>query len=99
MGFPRVVRKLMFGYVQPVKQTAAALVLSAIAVGGPLAQAQEVGASQPAPFVAHRSRLPEALQHVPLNRLSSGALMLLDRGGDLVRPPAATQFQTARPQE
>jgi hypothetical protein len=37
-----------------------------------------------------RSRWPTALQTVPLERLSSGALMLLDRNGDLVRAPAPT---------
>lgn len=36
-----------------------------------------------------RSRWPAALQSVPLERLSSGALMLLDRNGDLVRAPAS----------
>src|SRR5689334_15291228 len=41
----------------------------------------------PHQFVADRSHLPEALQQVPLKHLSSGALMLLDRGGDLVQPP------------
>ena len=34
-----------------------------------------------------RSHWPAAVQNVPLDRLSSGALSLLDRGGDLVRPP------------
>jgi uncharacterized membrane protein YedE/YeeE len=37
-----------------------------------------------------RSRLPRALQRVPLENLSSGALMLLDQGGDLVEWPAAS---------
>ena len=43
-----------------------------------------------------RSQWPAALQSVPLERLSSGALMLLDRGGDLVRPPVrpASPLQT-----
>ena len=36
---------------------------------------------------ADRSHWPAALQTVPLARLSSGALSLLDRGGDLVRQP------------
>ncbi len=36
-----------------------------------------------------RSLWPAALQNVPLERLSSGALSLLDRGGDLVRPAAS----------
>ena len=34
-----------------------------------------------------RSNWPAALQNTPLERLSSGALMLLDRNGDLVRTP------------
>ena len=45
--------------------------------------------AQKAPL-ADRSRLPAALQNVRLDRLSSGALMLLDRGGDLVEWPAAS---------
>ena len=36
-----------------------------------------------------RSRWPAALRNVPLERLSSGAISLLDRGGDLVRSPSA----------
>ncbi|MEP6685396.1 MAG: FG-GAP-like repeat-containing protein [Verrucomicrobiota bacterium] len=40
--------------------------------------------------LADRSKLPAALQNVRLDRLSSGALMLLDRGGDLVEWPAAS---------
>ena len=44
--------------------------------------------SLPAP---DRSNWPATLQTVPLERLSSGALMLLDRGGDLVRAPAAAR--------
>jgi hypothetical protein len=47
----------------------------------------------PVPGVAlpppDRSHWPAALQKVPLERLSSGAISLLDRGGDLVRPAAA----------
>ena len=38
-----------------------------------------------------RSHWPAALQNVPLERLSSGAVSLLDRGGDLVRPAIATR--------
>jgi hypothetical protein len=37
-----------------------------------------------------RSAWPAALQSVPLERLSSGALMLLDRGGDLVAAPVSS---------
>jgi hypothetical protein len=48
---------------------------------------------QPAPdaprsFAIDRSRLPRALQRVRLEHLSSGALWLLDRNGDLVHPPS-----------
>jgi hypothetical protein len=46
----------------------------------------------------NRDRLPAALQNVPLNRLSSGALMLLNQD-DLVQPPAAwfsRQSQTSQ---
>lgn len=40
-------------------------------------------------FEVDRSKLPPALQRVPLEHLSSGALMLLNDNGSLVRPPAA----------
>ena len=42
-----------------------------------------------------RSAWPAALQNVPLERLSSGALSLLDRGGDLVRPATRTPVASA----
>ena len=50
-----------------------------------------------------RSKLPPAIQNVPLERLSSGALMLLNRDDNLVAPPqllarqapGATAAQTA----
>jgi len=45
--------------------------------------------------LSDRSRLPQALQKVPLDRLSSGALMLLDRDGDLVEGPAASAAQAS----
>ncbi|MBA3543632.1 MAG: exo-alpha-sialidase, partial [Chthoniobacterales bacterium] len=48
------------------------------------------GAAMPAP---DRSQWPAALQSVPLERLSSGALMLLDRGGDLVAAPVASNVR------
>ncbi len=40
-----------------------------------------------------RSAWPAALQNVPLERLSSGALSLLNRDGDLVRPATRTPAQ------
>ncbi len=44
-----------------------------------------------------RSHWPAALQQVPLERLSSGALSLLDRGGDLVQPPSTLASQAQAP--
>jgi hypothetical protein len=49
------------------------------------------GAHMPAP---DRSHWPAALRNVPLERLSTGALMLLDQGGDLVQPPPITSSET-----
>lgn len=43
----------------------------------------------------NRDRLPPALRNVPLNRLSSGALMLLNHD-DLVQPPAAWSARQAQ---
>ena len=43
------------------------------------------------PFVVDRTRFPSALQNVRLDHLSSGALMLLDKDGDLVRPSSNLQ--------
>lgn len=40
-----------------------------------------------------RSHWPSALQNVPLERLSSGAIALLNRDGDLVRPSVAAVAQ------
>jgi hypothetical protein len=40
------------------------------------------------------NRLPAALQDVPLDQLSSGALIRLDRDGDLVESPAAWAART-----
>ena len=47
--------------------------------------------------LSDRSRLPQALQNVPLEHLSSGALMLLDRDGDLVEWPAASAAPATGP--
>lgn len=56
-----------------------ALFMAAIASAAPVQQ------KMPA---INRDRLPEALRNAPLERLSSGALMLLNQE-DLVQPPAA----------
>src|SRR5689334_24924878 len=40
-----------------------------------------------------RSHWPAALQKIPLDRLSSGAVSLLDRNGDLVRQSASAGLQ------
>lgn len=42
-----------------------------------------------------RSRLPAALQNASLRHLSSGGLILLDRNGDIVRPPQTIQAEQA----
>ncbi|MGH8095063.1 MAG: sialidase family protein [Chthoniobacterales bacterium] len=56
------------------------------------AAAPVAGAAINAPV--DRSHWPAALRHVPLERLSTGALGLLDRAGDLVRPRPSTALQT-----
>jgi len=43
-----------------------------------------------------RARLPASLRDVPLERLSSGALLRLDRDGDLVEAPAAWFARTKK---
>ena len=50
---------------------------------------QQSGSSPQKFFEVDRSKLPPALQRIPLEHLSSGALMLLNDNGNLVRPPAA----------
>ena len=52
-----------------------------------LVLAQQAHARPARFFEVDRSQLPSALRTVPLDHLSSGALMLLDRNGTLVRPP------------
>jgi hypothetical protein len=53
-------------------------------ISGSFSQSHSAGAQR---FVVDRARLPQALQQIQLEHLSSGALMLLDHNGDLVRPP------------
>ena len=91
-------RGLAVGYLRAMKWGFGPSTLTGILFATTIALAQNAAVTRPDQFVADRSRLPEALQHVPLNRLSSGALMLLDRGGNLVRPPAPRQQVTAQPQ-
>jgi hypothetical protein len=65
-----------------------ALLLVMVAPGILLAQPPK---SAPAKFfTVDRSSLPPALQNVPLEHLSSGALMLLDRNGNLVKSPSVS---------
>jgi hypothetical protein len=59
------------------------------AIGFSVAQQPQPTASQS--FAIDRARLPQALQQVQLEHLSSGALMLLDHDGDLVHPPATSR--------
>jgi hypothetical protein len=62
------------------------LVLLLFFVRGLFAQFPPGGAQS---FAIDRARLPQALQQMQLEHLSSGALMLLDHHGDLVHPPVA----------
>ena len=80
-----------------VKRGLAAVVIGSGFFAAIFTLAQNTAIAPPEHFVADRSHLPPALQHVPLKNLSSGALMLLDRGGDLVRPSAAAQLRTVTP--
>ncbi len=63
------------------------LVLWAIRLVPRLVLAQQTQATPARFFEVDHSQLPPALRTVPLDHLSSGALMLLDRNGTLVRPP------------
>lgn len=75
------------------------LVLSAILLLPRLLPGQQPQATPRRFFEVDRTTLPAALRNVPLEYLSSGALMLLDRDGNLVRPPTATVAGTlAAPQ-
>src|SRR5215210_7345652 len=64
--------------------TLAATLLSLSSARGAAPAAAETGALQP----IHRDQLPEALRNVRLDHLSSGALLRLDRAGELVETPA-----------
>ena len=55
----------------------------------PLALAAAAGPAAAERSDSNRERLPASLRDVPLEHLSSGALLRLDRGGDLVETPEA----------
>ncbi|MFL6531617.1 MAG: sialidase family protein, partial [Chthoniobacterales bacterium] len=51
---------------------------------------RHTAAQQPPPLESFdRNRLPEALRNVPLEHLSTGALLRLDQDGDLVESPSS----------
>src|SRR5438105_8095793 len=60
------------------------LLASLLSLVGSIAIAQQ---SQPVMPAADRAKLPPNLRNLPLHRLSSGALMLLNRDNNLVLPP------------
>ena len=70
-----------------IRGVASLVLLSAVAPS-----ARSASAPEPSPTMSHwqpdpdRDSLPAALRHVPLERLSSGALLRLDRNGSLVEP-------------
>src|SRR5436190_24349517 len=61
------------------------LLIALVTISVSFAQQQSIP-NAPQSSAVDRSRLPKALANVQLEHLSSGALMLLDHGGDLVRP-------------
>jgi hypothetical protein len=74
--------------VRPCSIAVCVLILAASGIPGQSPK-QSVGSGRAPFFTVDRSTLPPAVRHLPLERISSGGLMLLDRGGNLVRPPAA----------
>jgi BNR repeat-like domain len=63
------------------------LVTAVISQSAPLARVNPARVSAGKFFLVDRSTLPAGLRNLPLRRLSSGALTLLDHNGNLVRPP------------
>ncbi|MEP6955200.1 MAG: sialidase family protein [Chthoniobacterales bacterium] len=59
-----------------------------------LTAALNLSLGQTTPRTLDRGRLPAALRNVPLERLSSGALLRLDLDGDLVETPEARARRT-----
>src|SRR5205823_8895645 len=96
-GLFRVVRKSKFEYLQYLVVLKSFLLCGLLLATGILFGQQPVPTDARQDFVIDRTRLPQALQQVRLEHLSSGALMLLDHNGDLVHPPTeglAPQIQT-----
>src|ERR1700737_3438471 len=65
----------------------------ALCAGAPAANASSPPRQ---PFVVDRSSLPPALREVNLKHLSSGALMLLNKNNNLVRPSPAWSAQAGK---
>ncbi len=66
-------------------------------LGSGLLMAQSLRPTPGQFFTVDRSKLPNSVRNLPLDHLSSGALMLLDQGGNLVRPPSAVAAQLTAP--
>jgi hypothetical protein len=73
------------------------LFVIAVASALTLAFGQQSIPNAPPTSAVDRSRLPEALAKVQFEHLSSGAIMLLDHNGDLVRPPVRSTTVSALP--
>ena len=80
----------------------APLARSIVYLGFAIAAASTLAASAPTapaentePYAIDRSKLPAALENVPLERLSSGALLRLDQGGSLVETEAVRAARVA----
>src|SRR5436309_15710225 len=63
------------------------LLIALVTISVSFAQQQSIP-NAPQSSAVDRSRLPKALANAQLEHFSSGALMLLDHGGDLVRARA-----------
>jgi hypothetical protein len=72
------------------------LCLTSFAAGFISAQTNSAAPVRKKSSLVDRSTLPPALRNVPLDRLSSGALMLLDRDANLVEPPPAWASRAER---
>src|SRR5207244_4288894 len=72
------------------KMNRAFLIAALLTIGVSFGQQRSIP-NAPQSSAVDRTRLPKALANVQFEHLSSGALMLLDHGGDLVRQSTRAQ--------
>ncbi|MFN2475083.1 MAG: sialidase family protein [Chthoniobacterales bacterium] len=82
----------------PIRSLRAPIAVAFLNIGGILAaspnESQQPGGGTWQPTY-DRSNWPAAFQNAPLERLSTGALLRLDRNGDLVEPPRSVETRRA----